>query len=94
MEGCESHGASVGTRLCGTASRLRTLLRLRARCSPETERKAIGMPHVLRAQAAEEFGDDAMAGRLPSIRVIRTRLHMRQPRAQLVRAYLGTLVAA
>jgi Protein of unknown function (DUF2637) len=54
---------------------------------------AAGMPHTLRAQAAEEFCDDVTAGRLPSIRVIRARLHVGQPRAQLVRAYLATLGA-
>jgi hypothetical protein len=59
----------------------------------ETEHAAAGMPHSLQAQAAEEFGDDVMAGRLPSIRVIRARLHVGQPRAQLVRAYLATLAA-
>jgi hypothetical protein len=61
--------------------------------APETEQAAAGMPHALQAQAAEEFGDDATAGRLPSIRVIRARLHVGQPRAQLVRAYLATLAA-
>ena len=33
------------------------------------------------------------AGRLPSIRVARAKLHLGQPRAQLVRAYLATLAA-
>jgi hypothetical protein len=61
--------------------------------SPETEHAAAGMPHALQTQAAEEFADDVTAGRLPSIRVIRTRLHVGQPRAQLVRAYLATLAA-
>lgn len=61
--------------------------------APETEQAAAGMPHALEIQAAEEFGDDVTAGRLPSIRVIRARLHVGQPHAQLVCAYLGTLVA-
>ena len=61
--------------------------------APETEQAAAGMPDALRAQAAEEFADDVTAGRLPSIRVIRARLHVGQPRAQLVRAYLVTLAA-
>jgi hypothetical protein len=58
--------------------------------APETA--AAAMPQVLRARAAEEFADDVTAGRPPSIRVIRVRLHVGQPRAQLVRAYLATLV--
>jgi hypothetical protein len=61
--------------------------------SPVTEQAAAGMPHALQAQAAVEFADDVTAGRLPSIRVIRARLHVGQPRAQLVRAYLATLAA-
>ena len=61
--------------------------------SPETEQVVAGMPHALQAQAAEEFADDVTTGRLPSIRVIRARLHVGQPRAQLVRAYLATLAA-
>ena len=61
--------------------------------SPETEQAAAGMPHVLQAKAAEEFAADVTAGRQPSIRVIRARLHVGQPRAQLVRAYLATLAA-
>jgi hypothetical protein len=52
-----------------------------------------GVPDALRAQAAGEFADDVMAGRMPSIRTIRARLHVGQPRAQLVRAYLATLAA-
>jgi hypothetical protein len=61
--------------------------------SPEVEQATAGMPHGLQAKAAEEFADDVTAGRQPSIRVIRARLHVGQPRAQLVRAYLATLAA-
>jgi hypothetical protein len=46
----------------------------------------------LQARAAEEFADDVAAGRKPSIRAIRARLHVGQPRAQQVQAYLGALV--
>ena len=60
---------------------------------PEPEQAATGMPQALQAQAVEEFGDDVTAGRPPSIRVIRARLHVGQPRAQVVRAYLTTLRA-
>jgi hypothetical protein len=61
--------------------------------APETAEAPAGVPDVLQAQAAEEFGDDVAAGRMPSIRAIRARLHVGQPRAQLVRAYLATLAA-
>jgi hypothetical protein len=61
--------------------------------SPETQQALTGMPHGLQAQAAEAFAADVTVGRLPSIRVIRARLHVGQPRAQLVRAYLATLAA-
>ena len=59
--------------------------------SAETEQASAGVPDALQAQAAEEFADDVAGGRMPSIRVIRTRLHVGQPRAQGVRAYLATL---
>jgi hypothetical protein len=61
--------------------------------APERQQAGAGMPDALQAQAAAEFGDDITAGRMPSIRVIRVRLRVGQPRAQLVRAYLGTLAA-
>jgi hypothetical protein len=46
------------------------------------------------AQAAEAFASDVAAGRVPSVRVIRARLHVGQPRAQRVRAYLAALSSA
>ena len=61
--------------------------------SPETEHAAAEMPAALQVQAVEEFADDVTAGCPPSIRVIRARLYVGQPRAQLVRAYLATLAA-
>ena len=48
----------------------------------------------LQAQAAEEFAGEVAAGRVPSVRVIRTRMHVGQPRAQRVRAYLAVLADA
>ena len=45
----------------------------------------------LQAQAAEEFAGEVAAGRVPSVRMIRARLHGGQPRAQRVRAYLTAL---
>jgi hypothetical protein len=59
--------------------------------APETDIAPAGVPDVLQAQAAEEFADDVTAGRMPSIRAIRARLHVGQPRAYVVRAYLATL---
>jgi len=48
----------------------------------------------LQAQAAEEFAGEVAAGQVPSVRVIRARLHVGQPRAQRVRAYLAALADA
>jgi hypothetical protein len=45
----------------------------------------------LQVQAAQLFADDLAADRVPSIRAIRARLHIGQPRAQRVRAYLAAL---
>jgi hypothetical protein len=59
----------------------------------ETATVSAGIPDALRAQAFEEFAEDVADGRMPSIRTIRARLHVGQPRAQLVRAYLATLTA-
>jgi hypothetical protein len=48
----------------------------------------------LHARAAEEFASEVAAGRTPSIRAIRARLHVGQPRAQQVQAHLGTLTGS
>ena len=42
-------------------------------------------------RAAEEFAGEVAAGRVPSVRMIRARLHVGQARAQWVRAYLAAL---
>jgi hypothetical protein len=47
-------------------------------------------PDPLYARAAEEFAAHVEAGAVPSIRAIRARLHVGQPRAQQVRAHLAT----
>jgi hypothetical protein len=47
----------------------------------------------LQEQAARLFADDLAADHVPSIRAIRTRLHVGQPRAQRVRSYLPVLAA-
>jgi hypothetical protein len=48
----------------------------------------------LHAQAVEAFAREVAAGRVPSVRTIRARLHVGQPRAQRVRAYLAVLINA
>jgi len=53
--------------------------------------EAVSETDLLRVQAAEVFVADVAAGRVPSIRAIRSRLRVGQPRAQQVRAYLDAL---
>ncbi len=48
-------------------------------------------PDSLQVQAATVFAAELAAGRTPSIRAIRSHLHVGQPRAQQVRAYLAAL---
>jgi hypothetical protein len=45
----------------------------------------------MQVQAAQLFADDLAADRVPSVRAIRARLHVGQPRAQRVRTCLVTL---
>jgi hypothetical protein len=59
-----------------------------AESPPEAETKA----DPLHARAAEEFAEEIAAGLAPSIRAIRARLHVGQPRAQQVRAHLAAIV--
>jgi hypothetical protein len=47
----------------------------------------------IQLQAAQLFADALAADRIPSVRAIRTLLHVGQPRAQRIRAYLATLNA-
>jgi hypothetical protein len=53
--------------------------------------EAVSGTDPLRVQAAEVFAGDMAAGCVPSIRAIRSRLRVGQPRAQQVRAYLAAL---
>jgi hypothetical protein len=48
-----------------------------------------GLPDSLWKQAAEVFADELAADRAPSVRAIRTRLHVGQLRAQRLREYLA-----
>jgi hypothetical protein len=52
---------------------------------------AVSGTDPLRVRAAELFAAEVAAGRVPSIRAIRSRLRVGQPRAQQVRAYLDAL---
>jgi hypothetical protein len=45
-------------------------------------------------QAVEVFAEQLAADRVPSIRAIRTQLHVGQPCAQRIRGYLAALNAA
>jgi hypothetical protein len=48
----------------------------------------------LQAEAAQAFADDLAANHVPSVRTIRARLHVGQPRAQRVQAYLATITSS
>ena len=52
---------------------------------------AVPVPGQLRVQAASTFSDDLAAGRIPSIRAIRSRMHVGQHRAQQIRGYLAAV---
>jgi len=52
----------------------------------------VAVPEELHVQAATTFSAELAAGRIPSIRAIRSQLHVGQPRAQNVRAHLATLL--
>lgn len=47
----------------------------------------------LQVQAAQTFADDLAANHVPSVRAIRVRLHVGQPRAQRVQAYLAAITS-
>jgi hypothetical protein len=51
----------------------------------------VPMPDQLRVQAESTFSDDLAAGRVPSIRAIRSRMHVGQSRAQLIRGHLASV---
>jgi len=69
---------------------------VRSAQTPVSPTACLGAPDgdPLDAQAAGAFAAEVAAGRLPSVRAIRARLHVGQPRAQRVRAYLATLTGA
>jgi hypothetical protein len=47
----------------------------------------------LQGRAAQVFAGDLASCGVPSVRAIRARLHVGQPRAQRVQAYLATLAS-
>jgi hypothetical protein len=64
----------------------------------QAEPRGTVMPPVadadpLQAEAAQAFADDLAANHVPSVRTIRARLHVGQPRAQRVQAYLATITS-
>ena len=69
-------------RLSGTG----TALGGQPECMPDTD--------PLQVRAAQAFAVELAAGRVPSVRAIRARLHVGQARAQRVRAYLAALSGA
>jgi hypothetical protein len=48
----------------------------------------------LQVQAAQVFAEELAVARVPSVRAIRARLHVGQPRAQRIRGYLSALNGA
>lgn len=56
---------------------------------PDAVSAIAGIPDTLCDDAVRVFADQLTAGRVPSIRAIRTQLHVGQPRAQRLRDYLA-----
>jgi hypothetical protein len=73
---------------------------IRAAQLPGTDTAMGGAPECMpntdpvQVQAAQTFAVELAARRVPSVRAIRARLHVGQPRAQRVRAYLAALNGA
>jgi hypothetical protein len=57
--------------------------------APRSAPGSTGVPDPLQEEAAEVFADQLAADRVPSVRAIRTQLHVGQPRAQRLRDYLA-----
>jgi hypothetical protein len=58
---------------------------------PEAGQAPADVPDVMQEQAAEVFAEELAAKRVPSVRAIRARLHVGQPRAQRIRGYLAAV---
>jgi Protein of unknown function (DUF2637) len=79
--------------LVGSYELLMTIIR-----SVQAQPNAVVTPRVpdidpLQAHAVQVFADDLADSRVPSVRAIRARLHIGQPRAQRVEAYLASLAS-
>ena len=61
-----------------------------SQAAPSSMPGNVGNPDPLGERAAEIFADQLAADRVPSVRAIRTQLHVGQPRAQRLRDYLAT----
>jgi hypothetical protein len=88
-------GAWPAVALVGSYELLMVIIR-DAQLSTALEREdSVGAPREdpLYEQAARVFVDELAAARVPSVRAIRARLHVGQPRAQQVRAYLATRIS-
>lgn len=57
----------------------------------EVPPSSVPVPESLRVQAEKAFAGELSDGRVPSIRVIRSRLRVGQPRAQQIRRHLAAL---
>jgi hypothetical protein len=60
-----------------------------SQAAPRSAPGSTGVPDPLQEEAAEVFADQLAADRVPSVRAIRTQLHVGQPRAQRLRDYLA-----
>ena len=60
-----------------------------SQAAPDGRSGSADNPDPLGEQAAEIFADQLAADHVPSIRAIRVQLHVGQPRAQRLRAYLA-----
>ncbi len=61
--------------------------------SAQAHASAADVPDADPLQAAQVFANDLVADHLPSVRAIRARLHVGQPRARWVQAYLTTIAS-
>lgn len=73
-----------------------TLMRNRPDLGPDEIRVPEDVPAAdpLRVQAVDAFAADIAAGAVPSIRAIRSAVHVGQPRGQQIQTYLATLARA
>lgn len=89
-------GAAVGAwpavALVGSYELLMVIIRSKQSVSVADTSGAVPRIDPMQLRAAEEFAEEIAVGRTPSIRTIRARLLVGQPRAQRVQAHLGSLI--